>query len=71
MSFETVLMSIFSAAFLATVIRISTPLILPALGGLLSELAGVINIALEGIMLGAAFAGVRSEGEEEIASQDR
>lgn len=58
MSFETVLMSIFSAAFVATVIRISTPLILPALGGLLSELAGVINIALEGIMLGAAFAGV-------------
>ena len=48
MSFESVLMSIFSVAFLATVIRISTPLILPALGGLLSELAGVINIALEG-----------------------
>ena len=58
MSFETVMMSIFSAAFVATVIRISTPIILPALGGLLSELAGVINIALEGIMLGAAFTGV-------------
>lgn len=58
MSFETVLASIFSAAFIATTIRTSTPLILPAMGGLLSELAGVINIALEGIMLSAAFFGV-------------
>jgi simple sugar transport system permease protein len=58
MSFETVLQSIFTAAFIATVIRISTPIILPALGGLISELAGVINIALEGIMLAAAFFGV-------------
>jgi simple sugar transport system permease protein len=40
------------------VLRISTPLILPALGGLISDLAGVINIALEGIMLVAAFTGV-------------
>jgi simple sugar transport system permease protein len=53
-----VLTSILSAAFIATIIRTSTPLILPALGGLLSELAGVINIALEGIMLSAAFFGV-------------
>jgi simple sugar transport system permease protein len=58
MSFETVLASIFSAAFIATILRASTPLILAAMGGLLSELAGVINIALEGIMLIAAFFGV-------------
>jgi simple sugar transport system permease protein len=58
MSFETVLASIFSAAFIATILRVSTPLILAAMGGLLSELAGVINIALEGIMLIAAFFGV-------------
>ncbi len=58
MSFETVLASIFSAAFIATIIRASTPLILASMGGLLSELAGVINIALEGIMLSAAFFGV-------------
>jgi len=58
MSFETVISSIFTLAFIATVIRISTPLILPALGGLFSELAGVINIALEGLMLAAAFFGV-------------
>ena len=58
MSLETVLQSIFSAAFLASVIRVSTPLLLPALGGLISEVSGAINIALEGIMLIAAFFGV-------------
>ncbi|MBK8796549.1 MAG: ABC transporter permease [Anaerolineales bacterium] len=57
-----VLQSIFSAAFIATVIRISTPLILAAMGGLLSELGGVLNIALEGIMLAAAFTGVIVSG---------
>jgi ABC-type uncharacterized transport system permease subunit len=58
MSFEIVLASIFSAAFIATILRASTPLILAAMGGLISELGGVINIALEGIMLAAAFFGV-------------
>jgi simple sugar transport system permease protein len=58
MSLETVLASIFSAAFIATILRASTPLILAAMGGLISEMAGVINIALEGIMLSAAFFGV-------------
>jgi simple sugar transport system permease protein len=58
MPFDVVLRGIFSALFVASVIRISTPLILPALGGLISDLAGVINIALEGIMLVAAFTGV-------------
>jgi simple sugar transport system permease protein len=58
MSLDVVLRSIFTAAFIATIIRVSTPIILPALGGLIAELAGVANIALEGIMLFAAFAGV-------------
>ena len=58
MSFDVVLRSIFSAAFVASVLRISTPLILPALGGLITDLSGAVNIALEGIMLTSAFTGV-------------
>ena len=55
---EEAIRVIFSATFIAAVLRVSTPIILPALGGLVSELAGVGNIALEGLMLIAACAGV-------------
>jgi len=41
---------------LAATIRVATPLLLAAIAGMFSERAGVIDLGLEGKMLGAAFA---------------
>ncbi|MCS6872680.1 MAG: ABC transporter permease [Anaerolineae bacterium] len=61
-SVEDVLNSIFSATYLAAILRISTPLLLPSLAALISVKAGVINIGLEGMMLIAAFTGATIGG---------
>ncbi len=43
---------------LSASMQLATPILLGALSGILCERAGVVNIAIEGIMLGAAFTSV-------------
>lgn len=54
----SVLAALFSATFVAQTLRMAAPVGLAALGGVLSERAGVPNIALEGALLTSAFAAV-------------
>jgi simple sugar transport system permease protein len=48
--------TLFNVVFLIQTLRISVPYALPAMGAVFSERGGVVNIALEGILLIGAFA---------------
>ena len=47
-----------AVSLLHNTLRIMAPLLLAATGGLFTEMAGILNIALEGLMLTAAFTSV-------------
>ncbi|MDD2958859.1 MAG: ABC transporter permease [Lachnospiraceae bacterium] len=49
---------IFTSDFFYSIFRVTTPLLFASMGAVLSDVAGVPNIALEGMMLIAAFAGM-------------
>ena len=51
------LLSLLSVTFAVTFIRSTVPLLLTALGGLYSERSGVVNIALDGLIIFGALAG--------------
>ena len=57
-TFEQIFSLIFSANFAFSVIRVTTPILFAALGGLISAKAGVLNMTLEGTMLTSALTGV-------------
>lgn len=49
---------VFTSSFAFAILRISTPIILAGMAAVISERAGVVNIAIEGMMLTGALTGV-------------
>lgn len=53
---------VFNQQLLFDILRVTTPILLLALGGMITDRAGVLNIALEGLLVFGAFAAVLGAG---------
>ncbi len=58
MIWDTIWSQIVDLSLIAILLRVTTPILLAALGGLISDIAGVVNIGLEGLMLISAFTSI-------------
>lgn len=54
---EQILSVTFLTGFLAATIRMATPILITALGEMISERSGILNLGIEGIMIVGAFIG--------------
>ena len=55
------------ATFLFSAIRVSTPLVYAAIAAVITQQAGLLNMAVESMMLSAALAGVMISGATQSA----
>ena len=58
MVWQTIWNQIVDLSLIAVLFRVMTPILLAALGGLISDIGGAINIGLEGLMLLSAFTSI-------------
>lgn len=58
MVWQTIWNQIADLSLIAVLLRVTAPILLAALGGLISDIGGAINIGLEGLMLLSAFTSI-------------
>ena len=58
MVWQTIWQQLLDLSLIAVLLRVMTPILLSAIGGLIADLAGTTNIGLEGLMLMSAFTSI-------------